>query len=288
MPANEYQFLRNAEVIIGERVKGTNGPVEPQNGRRYGKDGDLAFRITFKVEKDETGKANKSVINIYNLSRESINYLERPNLIIFLRVGYGENPLSALFFGDIVRFNEKREGPNVITVIECGDAEFVIKNTNIQIGFGPGVTNKTLFKLAADKLLVSSGFLDDMPEIKYLNGFSYSGQVSKLLDQLTKQVNYKWSIQDGELILLGPKKSDQAKAVFLSPETGLTANPTKTKDGVEFDALLNADVRPGRAAVIQSSKFMKGQGQTVRVSKTVHEGDTHGGKWTVHAEGKIV
>lgn len=287
MPVNEYQFLRNAEVIIGERVKGTNGPVEPTTGRRYGKDDDLSFRISFKIDKDETGKANKADIKLYNLSPESRNFLERPNLIVFLRVGYGET-LSTLFFGDIVRFNDKRDGPDVITSLECGDAELVIKSANIQIGFEPGVSNKTLFKMAADKLLVSNGFLDELPEIKYQNGFSFSGQVSKLLDQLTTQVNYKWSIQDGELILLGPKKTDQAKAVFLSPETGLLGFPTKTKDGVEFDALLNADVRPGRGTVVQSNKFMKGQGQTVRVTKTTHEGDTHGDKWTVHAEGKIV
>lgn len=285
---NEYQFLRNAELIIGQRVKGTNGPIEPKEGRRYGKDGlGNQFRIAFKIDKDETSKANKADIKIYNLNAESRTYLEQENIIVFLRVGYGET-LSNLFFGDLVRFNQKREGADVITTLECGDAEEVLRTANIQIGYGPNVTNKQLFKLAADRLLVSTGFLDELPEIKYLSGFSYSGQVSKLLDQLTKQVGFKWSIQDGEIVLLGPGKTDQTSAVFLDPETGLLGFPTKTKDGVEFEALLNPDIRPGRAVVVESTQFMKGQGQTIKITKSCHEGDTHGDKWTVKAEGAIV
>lgn len=289
MAASEYLFLRNAELIVGQRVKNTNGPIEPPTGRRYGKDkvNGFSFRIGFKVEKDETGRANKAEIKIYNLSQDSLSYLEQSNLIVFLRVGYGD-VLSTLFFGDIIRFNEKREGADIVTTLECGDCENVLRTANIQVGFGAGVTNREIFKIAYEKLLVSIGRMDELPLVTFNNGFSYSGQVSKLLDQLTKQVNYKWMIQDGELLLLAPKKTDQAKAVFLSPETGLLGYPTKTKEGVEFDALLSADIRPGRAVVVESARFMKGSGQTIRITKTTHEGDTHGDKWTVKGEGSIV
>lgn len=284
---NEYQFGRHAELIIGQRVSGTNGPVEPATGRRYGKTKDGQFRISFKIEKDSEGKANKANIQIYNLNHESLSFLERDNTIVFLKVGYGD-ALSNIFFGDLIRPNTKREGADVITILECGDAEAVLKTANIQIGLSPGATNKQIFQMAAEKLNVSTGFLDELPEIKYANGFSHAGQVSKLLDQICGQVNYKWSIQDGELLLLGPKKTDQATAVYLTSETGLLGYPLTTKDGVEFDALLNPDIRPGRAVVIESARFMKGQGQTVKIRKTVHEGDTHGDKWNVHAEGAIV
>lgn len=281
---NDYLFLRSAELIIGEKVKTTNGPIEPPSARKY-----EGFRISFKVEKNDKGKPNKTVIKIYNLNRDSLSFLERENLIVFLRTSYaGKENLSTLFFGDLIRFNEERNGPDIITNLECGDAEEVLRTANIQVGFGPNVKNTQIFKQAADKLLVSVRFIDPLPEKVFANGFSFSGQVSKLLDQLTTQVGYKWSIQNGELLVLGPKTTDKTTAVFLGPDSGLIGYPTKTKDGVECEALLNADIAPGKAVVVESARFMKGAAITIKVNTTVHEGDTGGDKWTVKIEGEIV
>lgn len=284
---NDFLFGRNAELIIGEKVKSTNGPIEPVNARSYGKTDDGQFRIKFKIVKGDDDKSNKSTISIYNINKDSLSYLEKENLVIFLRVGYGEQ-LATIFFGDIVRFNSKREGADIVTTLECGDSELTIKNTNVQIGLAENVTNRQIFMMAAEKLKVAFGFIEQLPEVKYLNGFSYSGPVASLLNQLCKQVNFKWTIQDGELLLLSEKKTDQATAVFLNHETGLLGYPTKTEKGVEFDALLNPNIRPGRAVVVESSRFMKGQGQTVKINKATYEGDTHGDKWTIHCEGTIV
>lgn len=285
---NDFLFDRNAELVIGQRVAATNGPVEPMNARLYGKqENGNQFRISFKIEKNDQGKPNKASIQIWNLNEDSRSFLENKDMVVFLNAGYGKT-LSNLFFGDIVRFNNKRDGADLVTVLECGDAEEILKNANVQIGFGPGVTNRELFKNAAEKLRVSVAYMEELPLKKFENGFSYSGAVSKMLDQLALQVGYKWSIQNGELLLLGPKKTDKTEAVYVSPQSGLIGDITKTKDGVEFISLLHPDIRPGRPVVVQSDKFMKGQGQTIKILKTVHEGDTHGDKWQVQGEGEII
>lgn len=285
MSSEDYLYLREAELIVGPKVTVTNGPVEPVDARVF------RTRINFEVSQDASGNANKGKIKVYNLSEESRTFLEKKNLVCFLRVGYESSGLSTLFFGDIDEKNGihvERSGPDIITTIEAGDAEKTIRETNIQIGLAKGAKNTQIIDQAAKKLLVSTAFKTTIKSITYQNGFSYSGSVKKLLNELGTQAGFQWSVQNGELLILGPKETDKQEAVFVSKETGLIGFPTKTQDKVEFISLLNPKIRPGRAVRLESQIFLKDSGANVKVEKTTFTGDTHEGLWQVKVEGKIL
>lgn len=280
MTSRNLLYLRKGELIVGQKVADTNAAIEPQNALQ------IKTRLNFTVEKDESGNANKAKINIYNLSEDTKTFLERDNLVVFLNAGYAGG-ISNLFFGDLQRFDEKRNGPDIITTLECGDAENILREANIQIGLGKNATNIQVINQAIAKLKLSKGFQATIPEIKFANGYSFSGQVKTLLNEMMEMVNLKWSIQNGELQILGETQSDFQTAVLLNQNSGLIGTPTKSKDGVEFISLLNPEIRPGRAVVLESKRFLNGSGATVKVNKTVFTGDTHEGAWQVKCEGVI-
>lgn len=288
---DDRQYLRRAEVVIGPKVKVTNGPVEPPDALRFGsyidsKTGILqqGIRIKFSIEKGDSSNANKCTISLFNLSVDSKSFLEKENLVVFLSVGYGDS-MRNIFFGDVTRFNEKRDGADIVSILECGDSETALRESNIQIGLAPGATNLQVIDEAISRLRLPVSYKSNIKKITFNQGFSFSGQVKRLLDQLITQAGLTWSIQDGELLIAAKKETDQVNAVLISPETGLLGIPTKTKDGIEFECLINPAIRPGRAVRVESKKFLSGVGVTMKVVKATYDGDTHDGDYKLKVEG---
>jgi len=276
--ASNILFIRKAELIIGPKI--SESAVEPVDARVF------KTRLNFSIEKDETGNANKCKISIYNISEDSKTFLEKDDLVVFLNAGFGDG-VSNIFFGDLQRFSEKRNGPDIITTIECGESEKILREAHIQISLGPGATNRQVVDAAIKKLNLSKGFQVEIPIVKYQNGFSFSGPVKKLMNEQMGAVKLNWSIQSGEMQILGEKETDEQIAIEITPNTGLIGMPTKTKDGVEFTSLLNPGLRPGRAVRLESKRFLDGSGANVKLTKTVFKGDTHEGQWLVKCEGII-
>lgn len=285
MPAENLLFLREAELIVGPKFGGKNIPVEPLNGRLF------RTRLNFEIDRTGGSEANKAKISIYNLSESSRTFLEQKDLVVFLKAGYKDGGLSTLFFGDIDDKNGlrvKRVGPDIITTIEAGDVEKTLREANIQIGLSKGSTNIQIINQAAAKLLVSTAFRTNIKTITFQKGFSYSGPVKDLIDQMGSQAGFEWTIQNGELLILDPLQTDQQEAVFLSVDTGLIGYPTKTQDKIEFKSLLNPKIIPGRAVRIESKIFSNQGGATLKVTKAKIKGDTDNGPWEVMAEGLAI
>lgn len=280
MAKNGILYLRSAELIVGKKIEDTNEAIEPVFAKVF------RTRIKFKIVSTDGGNANKAKISVYNLNEESKTFLEQDDMVVFLRTGYA-GELTQLFFGDLERFEEKRSGGDVITTLECGDGEKILKDANIQIGLGPGATRIQILNLAIAKLKLSRGYQTFIPDNNYQNGFSFSGPVSRLMDEILEPLGLKWNIQGGELQIMGTNETDRQTAVLLTPTTGMIDYPTKTKDGVQFKSLLNPRIRPGRAVRLESKRFLDGSGANVKTSKCTYEGDSSEGKWQVTCEGVI-
>lgn len=283
MALEQRQYLRSGELIVGPKVTFSNGLVEPAVSRIF------RTRLNFNIEKTDGGEANKGKISIYNLNQDSRNFIEKENTIAILRVGYAEN-LSTLFFGDLAPngVSVKRSGPDIITTLEVGDSEKILREAHIDIGLAANATNQQILNLALAKLNLTIGFQSGFKTVVYKHGFSFSGRVSNLLDQITKQVGVKWSIQDGEFIILPPKTTEPGEIIRLAPDSGLIGTPTKTKDAFKFQALLNPLIRPGKKIFVDSRLALGELGATVKIAKCKYNGDTHEGKWIVSCEGLIL
>lgn len=292
------QFIRSAEVIIGSKVTTTsNAPREPVNARVF------TGRVNFSVVKTDGSEPNKATINLYNIAQDTRNFLEEKSLVVFLKAGY-IGAISTIFFGDIVERFTSRSGPDVVTKIECGDQEQILATANVQLGFQENSTNKQIIMAAADalSLTVPPRQLANIPTVRNQKNFSYSGTARDLLEQQAELIDYNFSIQDGEIQFL-PKESDDGQdAVLVTPETGLIGFPTKSQDGLQFQTLLNPEIRPKRAVKLESKQFqgqfgakagstasasLDGSGQTILCTRATHNGDSQEGNWFTDVEGII-
>jgi hypothetical protein len=309
---SSLQFHRDAEVIIGPRVSGKIAPEEPVEARSFrasiqnrDSDGKIVggFRIRFNVEKEQTATANKAKITLYNVNQESRNFFEQKDLIIFLKAGYAGN-VSTIFFGDIMERVTSRAGADITTMLECGDQEQILATANVQIGLGPGATNLQAFSAAESAIGLKIPALQKskIPTKQFRNGFSFSGTAQELLRKLTEEINFRFSIQDGEIQVLSELGNDGDEAVLISPETGLIGFPTKTQEGIRFVSLLNPGLRPGRRCKVESKQFqgssgssgsvkaadtVQDSGQVITLKKVVFDGDTQEGPFDSKCEGIV-
>lgn len=288
-------FLRAHELVIGPKVSTIGTPTEPVIARRF------ANRLNFRVEKSTVPAPNKAKITLYNISKDSRNFLEQKDMIVFLKAGFNNDPKN-IFIGEILRRESGRSGPDVTLSLECGDAERILTRAHIEISLRRGATNLLLFSQAAAKLGLSLGISSGITQVTYRNGYAFSGLVSDLLTEQTRNLGLEWNIQDGELRILPIRGTDGETAVVIDKDSGLIGFPTKTIDGLKFDSLLNHRLRPGRAVKVASEQF-QGQfgptasllastsliqsGDITKCRRVIHEGDTREGKWTSSVESVI-
>ena len=283
MAFEQRQFGRTAELIIGPKFTGSNGLVQPPVSKIF------RTRISFKILKGDDSNPNKAKISIDNLNEDSNAFIEKYNNVLMLLVVYGGS-LEVLFFGDLAKngVHTKRVGPDIITTLEAGDAEKVLKETHIEIGLAPGATNVQILAMAAAKLKLTQGVQLGFTLNSFVNGVSFSGKVKDLIDQLTEQVKVKWSIQNGEFQILPEKITEPGRVLLLAPDTGLLGIPTKTKTGFEFESLINTSIKPGKKVQIVSKVTVDFFVATVKVKTCEFDGDTNDGNCQVKVEGIIL
>ena len=262
---------------------------------------DIFTRIQFDIEKTSESNANNAKIRVFNLSQNSLSFLEQSNMTVFLRAGYvGDTP--GIFFGEIKKKIPKdSKGPDRVIEFECVDHEDQIRNRHVEIGLGPGATALQILKQATDTLGLDVSTLEGIRDKVFPNGFSFSGSVKALIDFITEDQDAEWNIQDGQFQILPALEAKQEEAQLISPETGLLGTPSKDDEGFQFTTLLNARILPGRMVRLESKQFSQlisrtnatasaavdNAGAFLKVKKVTHKGDSQEGDYKTTVEGII-
>lgn len=270
------------------------------------------LRVNFFVEKNLEKTPNSARIQIYNLSKESRGFIEQKQNVLILEAGYGywkrliqgadesfQGEIKKLFIGDIAKIKTERNGPDIITTIECGDGEVAYNIAKMNLNFTPGVKlGQVLNSITSSFGLTKGPIIGVNENEEFTQGLTLSGPTKDHMDVIAKKQNLEWSIQDDQLQILPPDQGTTQVAVLLNKSTGLIGSPfrdkvvnqdiIKKKDGKEAEAgveatsLLNAEIKPGRYVKIESS-LVSG---VFKVKKVTHEGDTHSLNWYTRLEAK--
>lgn len=247
------------------------------------------LRVIFQVEKNSESNPNTAKISVHNLGAQGRALAERKNAIVILEVGYGER-IEQLFYGDITRAYISRQGPDWVTTVECGDGSDALRSVHIDKSYAPGTDLKQVIKDVAQSFVdqgkVVMGSLLGIESEKAQSGIALSGSSKPILDDLTAKQGLEWSIQDNTLQVLPEDRDSGLQAVLLTPETGLIESPVKREVnggmGVEFKALIQPQLTPGRLVKIQSREI---EG-VYKLNEVAFQGDTHGQPF--YASGKAV
>jgi len=253
--------------------------------------------VEFAIERNDNRDPNVASLKIHNLSAANRKLLQQGSELAEVTPNY-EWPLivkggylggsKQLFSGDISFAQSHREGVTWVTEIEARDGGKKYSSARFNQTFGPGTTVQALLTFAAIALGVGLGnsamkFADARRGfVVFKKSVTVTGRVSKTLDRYIGGLGFDWSIQDGQLQVLGPNEVLVGEAIFLSAQTGLIGAPERGEKGsVTFKSLLNGDIIPGRQVILSSDQVTG----PFRVTRCGYIGNTWGNDWYTEAEG---
>lgn len=308
-PSQQYLFRRSYSITIGQVGKtpalqysnfplpGINYTVNPPSG----------LRVSFSVEKNSIGSANKSKVEIYNLATQSRQSIGKAT-VIRLNVGY--NGLTDTLITGIVHpkgLASKRSGGDIITTMEIGDGESAIMLNRLDKAYPPGTTLATVLgdlgtamsiPVDGSPVGVSAGISLGIPNITFGRGLSLTGTCRESLNMLLKNYGLTWSVQNGALSIIPLQAHHGATAIVVSSgvsanpygpssfslreSTGLLGTPSTNGNFTEFTALLNPRLVPN--ALVQLKSENTALNKFYKIMSAHYEGDTHDSKWQVKCQ----
>lgn len=248
-------------------------------------------RLVFDVVKDDYSFANKMNISIYNISNSTNAFIQSETCVYSLWVGYEySQPLRLLFRGKRHPINgthTERDGSDIITKLECGDGEQILKTTVLS-SFVNRVSTEEILRVYLNIFLANQVFLEYISENidhKFFNnGFTFQGDLRTAMDGLGAICKIDWSIQDGGLIVLSEKEIYQ-RPVEITPEQGILGSVVKSRNKIEFTTYVNPELRIGKGVDLQSRTIGDAALKLVRVN---HVGDSREGVWESRCEGLLL
>jgi hypothetical protein len=245
------------------------------------------LRVSFEV-KASRQSYNTCQLTIYNLNEQRRAQLQEKNVQTSLLAGYIDNT-SQIFSGELQRASSIHDGTDWITTIRSGDGVRQSKSARMSKSFQGPIDPGKVLEAVAKELGVGLGNVKQKAAEngiraalkEFSNGFVAHGKVEKVLRRVTKSMGYSYSIQDGQIVLLGPNETVPGTAVLLSAATGLIGSPEPGEKGItKARSLLLPDMLPGRKVKIESGSI----NGFFRVEKVTMTGDTWETDWYSETE----
>jgi len=251
------------------------------------------LRVNFEITKDLFGYPNLARISVYNFSLERVNEISEEFTNVEFKAGYADS-IVTIFKGDIRNIVNRRDGVDTITEFYAGDGERVTRESYFSRTYSGGTPLKQVVNDLASNFNIPKAQLDGLDSVrKSLKGLSFSGPTKEILNKLSDDYGFYWSIQDGQFVTQDRDKADlENEVTVVTRSTGMIGSPSVTEIGADVRILLNPDIQPYRAFKIETPNFEVNVGNLFfrkqiptlgeglfRVNKVVHSGDTRGTDW---------
>ncbi len=202
-----------------------------------------------------------------------------------LEAGYG-NALGLIFTGTSQRGDSERQGRTEWrTSIWAGDDETGLREGTLHKSYEPGtgvtavvvdLVRSMHASIGPVQVAVINGAFasDSYTETTFPYGHVCQGKSLPQLTEILSYIDVRWSIQDGEFVVVRPDGTIPGPPVDVSTETGMVGRPRLRENaGLEVTHLLDHRFRPGGRVNLRSLDFVG----TYRIDAVRHTGDTHGG-----------
>lgn len=220
------QWKRQAEVIVGAGGSGLSI-----------KD----LRVQFEVIKTADKEPNKANIKIYNLNPDNEARVKEEFDEVLVNAGYLD-AVGLIFRGNIMHVYRYKEGPDMVIEIEASDGDKDFRKAIVNRSFAAGSTNTDVLEQCLASFEGVGNTIEGtilMPERSYLRGKVVAGATRKTLDFLAREAGANWSIQDGELTMVGVLETLPDEVQVINKDTGMIGSPEVNEKGVTVRCLLN-------------------------------------------------
>lgn len=204
--------------------------------------------MTYDIMKTITADPNAAVFTVTNLSRSNRNLItdKKYDRILF-NAGY-QGDLRTLFVGYIDEVENKKDGTDIVTMMTCTDGSKDYREARVATTVVKGATDQEVVKQVLGAMPnTEKGVEEYTKERRLPRGKTLVGNARDILNQVAKNQDADWSIQDGRLVML-PRQNALAndECFVISEDTGMIGSPQKTSDGVEYRCYLNNVLRVGQ------------------------------------------
>ena len=273
------------------------------------------LKIGFSVEKDISSTANTATISIWNMAPGHRNAVGKEFDEIELSAGYmppsglsgagffnfmgssfgmsGGN-VGIIFKGNVRDVKHERDGPDIVTRIECGDGDEALRRGVTSKSFPKGtkvedVVNELYSKMSEYGVTKGEWVFPTDMEPTYKRPYAMCGQCSREMDTIGRGKGFYWSVQNGAMEII-PSDGFIGQTIVLNSNSGLIDSPSVTDNGVQASALLNPEIRPNRPVQIESEMLqMNGMSETMfRVGACTYSGDNRDGDFRVDFHGETI
>ena len=262
-----------------------------------------SLKCTFDIVHEFGGVIAYSVINIYNLSKQTVSqHLKKGSLLIF-SAGYADN-LGQVFNGTIVNVNTVRDDTNLITKITCTSGnKSRTKNVIASKTFAANTKPIGVIKYCVSQLgyAISIRDSDFSSEQSTTSPYAVFGDGIELLNSLSYTYKFDWTIEADTIVIIKKKSFRDGATILVSRETGMEDRPEYSEVGYVVKVRLNPKLRIGGRVDIQSDfrdfnfgalhfkEIPESVGNGVyTIKKITIKGDTHGNDWTSRIEGHTI
>lgn len=298
----KLQRGRIYSLIVG----GDEGAVEINN-----------LEVRFKVIKTSSNrdKVNSAYVEIYNLSEEKRKALERQYVGVSLKVGYSDMDLVSLFSGQVVNIHTKRippilsrrQGADIITKLEITELfeEMNSPTPTKVVPAGKKVKDVILEVIKDIPDITRTEIKGENVERGLPDGYPVTGTPRRVLDNLSRDYNIEWQIDQGVLYVSDKDKSftedvgavpryGEMSGLIEKPEyinedakrlratqkaTEKGKEPPKPKNprpnALKFKILLNASIVAGSIIYLEFSDLTG----YYKVDEVTHEGSFRDDEW---------
>lgn len=284
-------------LTIGDYKTGNGLLIE--NPRK--EDGNLIdnpWQITFDVSKSADNKrnnGNSAVIEIYNLSDSQIKLLESDYLEVNFQVGYKDSGAHTLVVGNVTETSTVKSGNDYVTQLKIGEGYTDLNHQQLAKMVSPGKTVADVLEEIRQQMpgVARGAYTGTNLNNPIVFGWRLKGSPKEMLMKLCESQNLEYNINAGVLNVSaenGLLSKDTQIAPVLNAQTGLIDLPFYTSEtgrkpkkgkkrrrGVQFKALLNTDIVPGKIVKLES-KWITG---FYRVNSARFSGDFRGNDWYV-------
>ncbi|WAX24748.1 hypothetical protein [Escherichia phage vB_EcoM_DE16] len=260
-------------------------------------------QITFSIKKDNNKDPNQAEIVVYNLSDDTVNYINRGirnNLAVALAVGYAGEELVMIFKGTIQWVSDTFDSVDRKTTLHCLDGGINIAEARTSRSYPKGTKIKRVVTDLVKDLGTTEGNIHVDNDQTLSSATAMCGNTSHYLEHICKSIDHNVSIQDGSVYVTPRSQMSSARSAYISPETGLIGSPEpfhndikptkkvtksskkakKPTDGVKFKCQMNGAILPEKTIWLKSRDY-DGPFKVVSVS---HNGDKEGKEWVTEVE----
>jgi hypothetical protein len=244
-----------------------------------GKEGEKArewsdLQIEFSVKRTENKRPSPAKINIYNLSSDSRSFLERDDVKIQVVAGY-RNQFSSIFFGDIDDTELKINGLDRVLEIKARDGGKAYSTGFVSKTFEAPTDINFIFNFLASEMGLRIGYFDPQVTDSIQETISIFSTSREAFDDISRQFNLEWSIQNNEIFVLKRGNVPDSKVILISPGSGMVGSPERSKKSVKVRTILNGLFEPKKKIALES-EMVSGP---FRISEVEHKGSVFGSEF---------